>query len=491
MKGLEGQCKKIIYDQLCVAKIMLVMIIVLQYMLHFDTNDFWWHIRMGEWMIQHGEVPFSAIGCWYANENGISWFAHEWLSEVIIYICTEFFGIQLIRVFFCCLTISLVYVFIQYNKSLIKEHYHFSLIYLLIGVMILPSHIYGRPQSFMFILLGILMYLLYDYYKIGSKKIMFLPVLSVVWANIHGGSANLIYILPSVLVLGQLIPIERVGLAGRMENIVMNRRKIVKLAGITIVALLCQLLNPHGVELLLYPYINAADSLMLHSIVEWAPASLASSSHIITVFLPLFFCLGTFLLTSKKIDIVDFFFFSLFFLLSLRSIRFSGMFFIVSNFYIYKYLPQSVSQMKTDSMHRRAIFLFFCLLVFMTSVVFAQQKGISGYMVPEITPQMADYVRQTAPKHLYNNYNLGAELIYYRIPVFIDGRADAYTKYQFSDALSMENLTNDPDILVKKYKFDYILLNTNTVLYWYLKKYHQCYTLLYEDSKVALFKVEI
>ena len=94
-----GYCRKqvevLLLNPFFKLKLMIAILVILQYVVHFDTNDYWWHIRMGEWIVQHEGIPFYAIGNWYANLADIPWFAHEWLSEVILYGLTTFFGVQL------------------------------------------------------------------------------------------------------------------------------------------------------------------------------------------------------------------------------------------------------------------------------------------------------------------------------------------------------------------------------------------------------------
>ena len=55
-------------------------------------DDYWWHVKIGEWIMENGEVPKTGIYSWYAQENNLSWFAHEWLAEIVLYMFTVLFG---------------------------------------------------------------------------------------------------------------------------------------------------------------------------------------------------------------------------------------------------------------------------------------------------------------------------------------------------------------------------------------------------------------
>ena len=50
---------------------------------HMVDPDIWWHLRTGEWILQHHAVPhtdpFSSIGA------GKPWSAYSWLFELLVY----------------------------------------------------------------------------------------------------------------------------------------------------------------------------------------------------------------------------------------------------------------------------------------------------------------------------------------------------------------------------------------------------------------------
>ena len=49
-------------------------------------NDFWWHIKVGEWILENRQIPISDIFSWYGTQNQLPWTAHEWLSDVIYFV---------------------------------------------------------------------------------------------------------------------------------------------------------------------------------------------------------------------------------------------------------------------------------------------------------------------------------------------------------------------------------------------------------------------
>ncbi len=83
----------------------------------------------------------------------------------------------------------------------------------------------------------------------------------------------------------------------------------------------------------------------------------------------------------------------------------------------------------------------------------------------------------------------GGYLIYNDIFVFIDGRADLYSLYNYEDYLDIDNLSYGYDKLLKKYKFDYILMPKKSGFSTYLNESSE-YDLIYSDKKVVIFKVK-
>ena len=35
-------------------------------------NDFWWHVKVGEWIVTHGSVPATDIFSWIGQQHHIS-----------------------------------------------------------------------------------------------------------------------------------------------------------------------------------------------------------------------------------------------------------------------------------------------------------------------------------------------------------------------------------------------------------------------------------
>ena len=59
---------------------ILITGLIYQYRLGVSGNDFWWHVKTGEWIVNNRAVPNNIdIFSWSAKESGIKWIPQEWL----------------------------------------------------------------------------------------------------------------------------------------------------------------------------------------------------------------------------------------------------------------------------------------------------------------------------------------------------------------------------------------------------------------------------
>ena len=98
-----------------------------------------------------------------------------------------------------------------------------------------------------------------------NKSIYFLPIISLLWANLHGGSSSLSYIVPLFYLFFSIREFK----IGNIQKDLLSKEKLKKLAIICLLTILTICINPYGFKMLLYPYSNMLDTTMLASIVEW------------------------------------------------------------------------------------------------------------------------------------------------------------------------------------------------------------------------------
>ena len=98
---------------------------------------------------------------------------------------------------------------------------------------------------------------------------------------------------------------------------------------------------------------------------------------------------------------------------------------------------------------------------------------------------MISKIKEENPKRLFNLYDYGGYLVSKNIKVFIDGRADLYSNYNYKDYIDIFNNVNRKK-LIDKYKFDYFLVDDRYNIGKYLKD--NKYELISKDNNIVLYK---
>lgn len=104
-------------------------------------NDFWWHIKSGEWIIENKAFPREGIFSWMAMDKHLKWYAHEWLAQVVYYGIYSLAG-QLAIYLFCFIAGALM-LYLIYKVT--KENVLNNIIY---SVFIFICKRYNKTSSF-------------------------------------------------------------------------------------------------------------------------------------------------------------------------------------------------------------------------------------------------------------------------------------------------------------------------------------------------------
>ena len=452
--------------------LFLCLILSLLSFFHIDS-DYYWHLKAGEIIFQKGIIRHD-IFSWLAH--GKYWMSHEWLFEVIIYGLKCLFGKYHTFIYcFSCYILLFGFLLLTNYKAYLKN-FLYTLFYLLFFGISLLGFIQVRAYLISFLLLSITIYLLIDlYHNSESYKIFFLPLITIIWANVHGGSSNLPYLLCFIFfIIGHF--------SFQFKKIESKRLKKKQLYRYFIVMILCIIsvcINIHGIKMLTYPYLNMFDTVMIDHIMEWRSTTLHESFHYV-YFAYLLFLLLTFLFSSKKIQLIDFVLFLICTYLGLKSIRFWAFTPIIMSYVIFSYVGKSNNKGFTSSVIILSTFLLF---VFLLNDSFSKLNNSKQ----NISSETISMISKANPKKLFNQYKYGGELIYHDIPVFIDGRADLYSGNYFNDYLSIINLKNNAISLIRKYNFDYYLLSGEDPLYTFISNSEE-YELVYNDKNIYFYK---
>lgn len=463
-------------------------------------NDFWWHIKVGEWVAEHRSVPTTDIFSWYGVEKEIPWVAHEWLSDLIFYGIYSTLGS--VGVFVFCelaalLMIGLVFLRI---KKYVGQNFAFCGIFLSLFAVIVNLFFYGRPHIFGFFLVFAELWILYDFANDQTdKKICLIPLLAVLWSNLHGGSSSLSYVLCLIFLFSGLFDLS----FGRVESRRFDKRALITLTAVTFGTIVGILINPVGLKVLSYPFVNLSDSISMSTISEWQSPDAKQIGQLILYFMPMLLMSAGIVCGKKSIRFVDILVMIAFMFLFFRSVRFSILWYIAASFYAFDYIPE-IKVKKITKPYEKLSILALLLVGVSTCAVFGFEtvKMLDGGEI--ISKAMSDEavaaVKADRPERIFNDYNLGETLIANDIPVFFDARADLYasaglladgTSLEFLQSVGANNqeLNGDVGALIEKYNFDALLILRSRPLYSYLISHSEHFEIVYEDDNVGYFRV--
>jgi len=152
-------------------------------------GDTGWHIRVGEYILDHGTVPQTDLFSF--SKAGERWFAWEWGADVIYAILHRIWGLKGI-VILAGVQVAL-YATIVMRYSVWRGAN--ALVTLAVGLLAVGAssvHYLARPHLFTLILLPVSIWLLEADRARPTRAVWTLIPLAALWTNLHGGFLALI-----------------------------------------------------------------------------------------------------------------------------------------------------------------------------------------------------------------------------------------------------------------------------------------------------------
>lgn len=447
-----------------------------------DAYDYWWHVKAGEYIVNNKTIPFTDVFSWIGIQENMHWYSHEWLTEVVLYLHNVLFGKYGGYIFsIVCLDILVVLLFVM-NKRQYFKNFKVAIVWVIFGTIIVSPFVTARPHMISFILLAITMYLLNGYRKDEStKKIWLIPLISLLWANFHGGSSNMPYVLCFMYIITGLFDFK----FGRIEGIKLSLKQIKTYLSVAVLSIGAIAINPHGIDMIKYPYVNMNNSYMLSIISEWRCPDLKTFSDMPIFILIFALIFIAFILNEKAVDFTDLGLVGAFMFLTLKSIRFSILLYIVASFVMFKYINECKDK---DFIKQLTIplGLIGIVLIIFSTVIFGEK---SEFMKKPVSDEIISVLKAENPQSLYNEYDIGGYLIYNDIKVFVDGRADLYTDGgTLKDAIDLANMLKNPEDIIDKYNFDYFVIYKGYPIDYYLESNDEEYSKIADDGDFVIYK---
>jgi hypothetical protein len=222
-----------------------------------------WHIRAGDHILATGEVPRTDFFSY--SRAGESWFAWEWLYDVLlslIHSAAGLNGVLLWSVFLIAVTFHLLFRCAHKRSGSLLVA---SVLVILAGRASVV-HYLARPHlvSWLFTLLFVLG--LEDFQEGRRRAMVWLPLVMALWVNMHGG------FVAGLAVIGVYATANcATWLTGSSEAVRSFSRKMIgRIALLAGLVLGATLVNPYGVNLHLHVAGYLSNSYLLNHIEEFS-----------------------------------------------------------------------------------------------------------------------------------------------------------------------------------------------------------------------------
>ena len=432
-----------------------------------NDSDTFWHISLGNWMLQNARFP--TVDHFSYTAFGKAWFATDWLPELafaFLYRVGQWRAVTEIVAVTCALISGVLSLYLARKLRL-----SVALGLTAIIVALISPHFLVRPVIFSYLLLAVWIVLILeieDRNEWARRQAFVLVPIMLLWANVHGSFTFGLAVF--YLFLG-----------GAVFNACLERDSqklrplLVLLAGVTIAAVT----TPNG-PLSALRAVQLMNIPALTNINEWdAPDFRNDRFHLISIVglfgLVAYFGIrlrGPRLLTLLLVTV-----------LALEHRRGLGLFALVAPLLIVRPISSSVPWLAVQDHKLDPVARFanrHSVLVATACAVVVATTGIATWIISSrvepparLTPEKAISAARAAgfKNNVLNSYEFGGYLIFKGIPTFIDGRFDLYGRQflrRYFDSLSLTNAGEAAQFL-KEYDVRWALLRPGEPIAFMLK----------------------
>ena len=265
-----------------------------------SNNDIWIHLKTGENILKTWEVPQKDPYSFTASDH--DYVAHEWLSGVLFYLVYAAGGVNGL-IFFKAAIIMATCVALYATCRMLKVPrpvlYPCFTLMLFIG----SARFLERPHIFSY-LFEALYLMCYFGYRVGGRRkgwLVAIPILHVLWTNLHGGHFQGVMLL-IMLAVAEVVMYLRNRWWGLAAIDALPARDVVMVCALWLACLVAAFVNPYGYRLLTFPFELTGQEVFMKGIYEWQSA-LFPSYNVSSMFL--YYCFWTVILFGTFLLVRD------------------------------------------------------------------------------------------------------------------------------------------------------------------------------------------
>jgi hypothetical protein len=388
--------------------------------------DVWWHLKVGDWIIEHHTFPHTGILSRTAANR--PWAAYSWGYEVLLSRAYAWFGLVGVGIFGTVLTVAVAYA-VYWMARRLSGSFWVACILATISCSAFLFSLMPRPVFLSMILFGVTLTLLLESQRTGRVQLLYwLPLVFFIWANCH------IQFVYGLFVVGLFAGLHLLQHLAAQIGVVPDFPLPSSLpAGkVLLVFAACGLatcLGPYTYHL--YPVVLAyADSKFPYTFIrEFRALTFRAVSHYVELLLAsaAFFTLGR----QKRVDLFKLSLLVVTSIVAFRTMRDSWFLCITAAALIADSQPEDVERECSETLPEKAgVAAALALLIYLIALNTGfNTRGLDAAMSGIFPIKAVNFLRQNPqPGPLYNTFDWGGFLTWYMpdYPVAIDGRTDLY-----------------------------------------------------------------
>lgn len=466
-------------------------------------NDTFYTIKIGKLILNNGIDMMDH----FSFHTGLKYTYPHWLYDVFIYVIYKIGGLRGLYLSSIGIFGVLLIIVFKVNKKICEKTVVAAFATFICSLAI-SGFVTARAQLVSFLLFALEIYFIEDFLKNKKKSdVVGLFIISLLLCNIHVAVWPFYFIIYLPYLAEYIISFIWSKIRFKKDNkfykfinskFVFERNKNIKyLFIIMIFSLLTGFITPIGdtpfTYLIKTMMGNSQSYIQEHHMISWkeSPFTIIIAGE--TIFLALI----------SKVKLRDFFMIAGLVLMSIVSIRHLSLLSLIGTICFGRVFSMFLNDYNFDVdkmllpffYKRKIVIISFALVIIITGVgLYFHLRD--NYVEEDFYPvEAVKYLKENediSKMRIFNDYNFGSYLLYNDIPVFIDSRADLYTK-EFSGF--DYDILDDYHFIMNNYqeKFDFygithiLVYKEENSLYQVLKS-NSDYKLLYEDDYFVLYK---
>ncbi|MDO9348224.1 MAG: hypothetical protein Q7T47_02980 [Anaerolineales bacterium] len=226
----------------------LFFVLTIAFLLPITPNDYWWYVRVGRDTLQSGAVP--TVDALTYTQAGTPVVYHSWLSALLFWLLYRAGGIPL-TVLVRGIILALTYALIWRLARRVGGGPRLASLLTLLAALASSNNWSMRPQIYAYPLFALALWVLYGWERGKTKTVWLLPLISLLWVNLHGSFVMLFLLAGAALLFGRG-----------------NRKALALALG---VSLALTLVNPRGFGAWTYVVASLSAPSSQKFSVEWRP----------------------------------------------------------------------------------------------------------------------------------------------------------------------------------------------------------------------------